>query len=52
MSNIEEAFLPGPEDGNPIGLGLLAFATSPFAAVGVAVGAIKMLVERFHRGRS
>jgi hypothetical protein len=37
----------GPKDGNPIGLGLLAFATLPFAAAGVAVGAIKMLVERF-----
>ena len=41
----------GPADGNPIGLGLLAFATLPFAAIGAAVGAIKMLVERFQRGR-
>lgn len=39
----------GPEHGNPIGLGLLALATPPFAAIGAAVGAIKMLVERFRR---
>ena len=37
----------GPEHGNPIGLGLLAVAILPFAAAGIAVGAIKMLVERF-----
>ena len=42
----------GPKDGNPIGLGLLAVATLPFAAVGIAVGLIKMLVELFHGGRS
>ena len=39
----------GPKDGNPIGLGLLAFATLPFAVMGTAVGLIKMLVERFQR---
>ena len=41
----------GPRDGNPIGLGLLAVATLPFAAVGAAIGAIKMLVERFRGSR-
>lgn len=38
----------GPTDGNPIGLGLLAFVAVPFAAVGVMVGTIKVLVEFFH----
>jgi hypothetical protein len=37
----------GPKNGNPIGLGLLAVATLPFAAMGLLVGAIKMLVEHF-----
>ena len=37
----------GPADGNPIGLGLLAVAAVPFAAVGIVVGLIKMLVEFF-----
>lgn len=41
----------GPKDGNPIGLGLLAVVMVPLAAVGTAVGLIKMLVERFQRGR-
>jgi hypothetical protein len=36
----------GPADGNPIGLGLLAVAAVPVAAVGIAVGAVKLLVER------
>lgn len=39
----------GPDDGNPIGLGLLAMAVIPFAGVGLAVGAIKMVVEWFTR---
>jgi hypothetical protein len=41
--------LLGPADGNPIGLGLLAVATTPFAAVGMAVGGVKWLVERLGR---
>jgi hypothetical protein len=41
----------GPADGNPIGLGLLAWATFPFAAGGFLVGAIKMLVEHFRGER-
>lgn len=40
----------GPADGNPIGLGLLAMATVPFAAVGVLAGLVKMLVEYFGTG--
>lgn len=40
----------GPKDGNPIGLGLLAVAGVPIAAVGVFVGVVKLLVERFTRG--
>jgi hypothetical protein len=39
----------GPADGNPIGLGLLMVATVPFAALGAAIGIVKMLVERFAR---
>ena len=42
----------GPKDGNPIGLGLLAVVTMPLAAVGMAVGLIKMLVELLQRDRS
>lgn len=42
----------GPADGNPIGLGLLAMVTAPVAVVGLLVGLVKMLVERFGaRGR-
>jgi hypothetical protein len=40
----------GPEDGNPIGLGLLAVAVLPFAGVGVVVGLIKTAVEYFRDG--
>lgn len=40
----------GPADGNPIGLGLLALATLPFAAAGIVIGSIKMLVRRFRAG--
>lgn len=35
----------GPEDGNPIGLGLLALAAVPLAAIGVAVGAVALAIE-------
>ena len=41
----------GPADGNPIGLGLLAVLAVPVGAVGVGVGLIRMVVERFTRGR-
>jgi hypothetical protein len=37
----------GPPKGNPIGLGLLAVVTVPVAGIGMMVGLIKMLVERF-----
>ncbi|HEX7113130.1 MAG TPA: hypothetical protein VF216_11860 [Mizugakiibacter sp.] len=40
----------GPKDGNPIGLGLLAVASVPVAAVGMAAGAISALVQ-WLRGR-
>ena len=42
----------GPKDGNPIGLGLLAVVTVPLAVAGMAVGVIKMLVERLQRGKA
>lgn len=35
----------GPEDGNPIGLGLLAVAAVPVAAIGAVVGLITALVQ-------
>ncbi len=38
--------LLGPKDGNPIGLGLLAIAGIPFAAVGFLTGFAKFCVER------
>jgi len=41
----------GPADGNPIGLGLLAVLAVPVGAFGVALGLLKMLVERVTRGR-
>lgn len=37
----------GPQDGNPIGLGLLAVAAVPLAGAGLAVGAVTALVQRF-----
>jgi hypothetical protein len=40
----------GPADGNPIGLGLLAIVTLPFACAGAIVGLIKLAVQRFSRG--
>lgn len=36
----------GPNDGNPIGLGLLAMVAIPVGALVVVVGAIKWLLER------
>ena len=39
----------GPEDGNPIGLGLLAMAALPTGAVIAAVGLIKIVVQFFLR---
>lgn len=39
----------GPEDGNPIGLGLLAAFTVPVALTGVAVGLVKTVWERGSR---
>jgi hypothetical protein len=39
----------GPRDGNPIGLGLLAMAAMPVAAIGVCVGLVKVLLRRFFR---
>lgn len=41
--------LLGPEDGNPIGLGLLAVFGIPLALFGMLIGAIKMLVQYFLR---
>lgn len=43
----------GPEDGNPIGLGLLAAFTVPVAMTGVIVGVLKTILERMGtRGRA
>lgn len=39
----------GPKDGNPIGLGLLAVAAVPIAAIGMLAGLVKLLVEIFLR---
>ena len=39
----------GPADGNPIGLGLLAVVAVPVAGVGVVVGLIVTLVQKFVR---
>jgi hypothetical protein len=39
----------GPADGNPIGLGLLAMVAVPVGGVGVVVGLIAMLVQKFDR---
>jgi hypothetical protein len=41
----------GPSDGNPVGLGLLAVAVMPFAAVGVLIGAVKLAVQYFSSGK-
>lgn len=37
----------GPEDGNPIGLGLLMMVSGPAAAIGMLVGLVKCLIENF-----
>jgi len=39
----------GPDDGNPIGLGLLAVFGLPASALGIAIGLIKALVQYFRR---
>lgn len=39
----------GPEDGNPIGLGLLALLAIPTGAMIALAGAIKLLVQYFGR---
>ena len=39
----------GPPEGNPIGLGLLAMVAAPVSGVGMFVGLVKILVERFDR---
>ena len=44
--------LLGPKDGNPIGLGLLAVVAAPASIVGVAVGLITLVVERFARPKN
>jgi hypothetical protein len=36
----------GPADGHPIGLGLLAMVTMSFALVGLAVGTVRIIVQR------
>ena len=41
----------GPEDGNPIGLGLMAVLAVPVAAVGVLVGLFRLVVEILVRER-
>jgi hypothetical protein len=41
--------LLGPKNGNPIGLGLLAVVAAPVSLVGLAIGSITLLVERFAR---
>lgn len=42
----------GPEDGNPIGLGLLAVAAVPIGLMIAVVGLIKVLVELWTRRSS
>lgn len=44
--------LLGPADGNPIGLGLLAVVAVPASVVGMAIGGVTLLVERFTRPRA
>jgi hypothetical protein len=44
--------LLGPEDGNPVGLGLLAMLAVPVAAIGTLIGLATMAVEFFLRPRS
>ena len=35
----------GPKDGNPIGLGLLFFVGVPAAAISLALGFLKLVIE-------
>lgn len=44
--------LLGPANGNPIGLGLLAVVAAAVSIVGLAIGTITMLLERFARPRA
>lgn len=44
--------LLGPADGNPIGLGLLAVVAVPASVVGMAIGGVTLLVERFTRHKA
>lgn len=44
--------LLGPADGNPIGLGLLAVVAVPASVVGMAIGCVTLLVERFTRPKA
>lgn len=37
----------GPEDGNPIGLGLLMVAAVPVAGLGLVIGFIRLVIEQF-----
>lgn len=39
----------GPEDGNPIGLGLMMVVSVPVVAGGILLGLIKMIIEYFIR---
>jgi hypothetical protein len=41
--------LLGPADGNPIGLGLLAVLAVPASILGMAIGCIILVIERFTR---
>ncbi|HEU4590816.1 MAG TPA: hypothetical protein VFS13_07900 [Steroidobacteraceae bacterium] len=44
--------LLGPADGNPIGLGLLAVVAVPASIIGMAIGCITLVVERFARPKA
>jgi hypothetical protein len=44
--------LLGPANGNPIGLGLLAVVAVPASIVGMAIGALTLVVERFARRKA
>jgi hypothetical protein len=44
--------LLGPANGNPIGLGLLAVVAVPASIMGMAIGALTLVVERFARRKA
>jgi dolichol kinase len=44
--------LLGPANGNPIGLCLLAVVAVPASIVGMAIGALTLVVERFARRKA